>query len=62
MLPAAMKTISASLIRMTPNTACVRRPKVRAPKIQKSGAELKCSAPIGPLPLLTAAKATGSSI
>ena len=58
MLSTTIKTISASLIRMTPHAACVRRPKRLAPIIIKSGAELKCSAPLGPLPQLAAARAS----
>lgn len=61
MLPASVKTIKTSLNGMKPPTASVRQSKVRTPTIEKKGAELKCSAPLGPLPRLTATKSGSSS-
>lgn len=60
MLPASTKMTSAPLLERKAHAAGPRRPKALAPRVNKKGAELKCSAPIGPLPRLAAAKGASS--
>lgn len=49
-----LKTASIPLNEKMPHTAWLRQSKVRTPTAEKLGAELKCSAPRGPLPPLAA--------
>lgn len=60
MLPASTKTTSAPLLERKAHAAGPRKSKALAPIVNKKGAELKCSAPIGPLPRLAAAKGASS--
>lgn len=62
MLSVSLENVTSSLIGLAPHKTRVRQSKVKTPQIEKKGAELKCSAPLGALPALAAARSSSAII